>query len=173
MSGIRPALRVAVLSVVVLSVTVVFVPVAWSHAAYQSSDPQPGARVDEPPGEITVAYTEPPTNASTFRVLDGCDRSVADFSVLNDTITAQVIDAQPGRWRVEWSVVSAVDGHLTRDNFSFTVRGNADCSQAAVPEETDVAPEGEGLGALLPIAIASFVIVAVALGVRLATWSKP
>lgn len=172
MSRNRPAQRAAMCYVVAALTTLCFAPAAWAHAAYNSSEPEPGARLDEPPGEITVSYAEPPTNQSTFQVLDGCDRNVASFSVLNDTIEAEIGEAQPGRWRVEWSVVSAVDGHLTRDNFSFTVRGEPDCTQVAAPDGPDDSSGSDGSGPLVPIAIATAVIVAIGAGVRLATRSR-
>jgi methionine-rich copper-binding protein CopC len=150
-------------------VIVLFSPYAWGHAAFQGSNPEPGSRLDEPPASVVVSYSEPPVTQSSFAVMDGCGDEVStSFEVLNRTIEAQIGDSQPGRWRVEWSVISAVDGHLTRDNVSFNVKGERDCSQAA-PESNGPGAGDGGSGALVPIAIASVVILGIAAAVRFAT----
>ena len=145
---------------------------AFGHAALTSSDPEKGARLDAAPEQVTVNYAEPPTSDSKFSVLDGCDRDVTnEVEILNDTIEATMHDGQPGKWTVEWSVVSAVDGHLTRDNVSFQVAGETDCSLAA---ETEGPAERTDPGSslpLVPIGIATAVIVGIAVAIRLS--SKP
>lgn len=151
---------------------------AYGHAALTSSDPENGARLDAAPARVTVNYAEPPTTDSKFSVLDGCDRDVTDsVEILNDTIEATLRDGQPGRWTVEWSVVSAVDGHLTRDNVSFRVSGETDCSQApgddgATETAGPVEPTDSGSSLpLVPIAVATAVIIGIAAAIRLS--SKP
>jgi copper transport protein len=109
---------------------------AHGHAALTGSDPQDGAQLSSAPTTVTVSYAEPPTQNSRFAVLDGCERDVAaSIEILNDTIEATIGEAQPGEWTVEWSVVSAVDGHLTRDDVAFQVEGKPDCTQAAPERE--------------------------------------
>ena len=159
----------AFLSLLVISCVLLFPAIAHAHAAYQSSDPEPRARLDEAPASVTVAYSEPPTTDSNFSVTDGCGRGVAgDIEVLNKTIEATVGDAQPGRWTVEWAVLSAVDGHTTRDRFTFTVAGEADCSAATADDEpTDEDPEPGGAGtSLVPYVLGAVLLVAIAAGVR-------
>ena len=142
---------------------------AWGHAALQSSEPEQGARLDEAPPSVIVNYAEPPTKASVFRVLDGCNSDVAsDVTVLNDTIEATIGEGQPGRWRVEWRVISAVDGHLTTDAVSFQVGGDPDCTDVAINDSDDEQSDGGGLP-LIPISIVTIVVVAAATVVRLLT----
>lgn len=158
--------------------TIVFVltsPVrpAWGHAALQDSDPSQGARLDAAPPSVIVTYAEPPTNASVFHVFDGCNSDVAaDVTVLNNTIEASTESGQPGRWRVEWRVVSAVDGHLTTDAVSFRVAGSPDCSDVAIDVPDDETSDEGGLP-LIPIVIVTFIVVAAATVVRLLTKKQP
>jgi methionine-rich copper-binding protein CopC len=162
-----PARRALMCCLTVVITIVAFSPNAWGHAAFQGSEPEPGSRLNEPPARVVVSYSEPPVTQSSFAVLDGCGNEVStSFEVLNQTIEAPIGESQPGRWRVEWSVISAVDGHLTRDNVFFTVKGERDCSQAA--PESDGSRPGDG-GSLVPIVIASVVIVVIAAVVRFAT----
>jgi methionine-rich copper-binding protein CopC len=115
----KRASRYGTLISIVIALTVPVSP-AWGHAALQDSDPGQGARLDAVPPSVIVTYAEPPTNASVFHVFDGCNSDVAsDVTVLNDTIEATTDAGQPGRWRVEWRVISAVDGHLTTDAVTF------------------------------------------------------
>lgn len=141
---------------------------AYGHAALTSSDPEKGARLDAAPTQVTVNYAEPPTTNSDFAILDGCDRDVTDsIEILNDTIEATARAGQPGRWTLEWSVVSAVDGHLTRDRVSFQVAGETDCTQAADDEGPVDRTGSESSLPIVPIAIASAVILAIAIAIRL------
>ncbi|MDQ4065109.1 MAG: copper resistance protein CopC [Actinomycetota bacterium] len=143
---------------------------ANAHAAYQSSIPEPRARLDAAPESVTVNYAEPPTTDSVFSVIDGCGRDVAgDVEILNRTIEASIDDAQPGLWTVEWTVLSAVDGHATRDQFRFTVDGEADCTAAAPDDgaaDGEPAPDASG-GSLVQYLIGAVVLVALAAGVRM------
>lgn len=165
----EPRLAARVLLSLSVTLCVIALPgVAQAHAAYVGSDPEPRTRLDAAPASITVDYAEPPTTDSVFSVVDGCGRDVAsDIEVLNRTIEATVEDAQPGEWTVEWTVLSAVDGHTTRDSFRFTVAGDADCSAATANEPTNDDPEAQGAGgSLVPYVIGAVVLVALAAGVR-------
>jgi methionine-rich copper-binding protein CopC len=140
---------------------------AFGHAALTSSTPKAGAKLDAVPETVEVSYAEPPTTDAKFTVTDGCGNDVArNVNVLNQSITAEVSSGQPGDWAVEWSVVSAVDGHLTKDGIDFTVSGRADCDQAAEPG----VDEGEGDSStsfpVLPIAVGTVLIIGVALVLR-------
>ncbi|HWC15046.1 MAG TPA: copper resistance CopC family protein [Actinomycetota bacterium] len=141
---------------------------AFAHAALTGSTPEDGARLGRPPTEVTVSYAEPPTTESRFAVLDGCDRDVTgDVAILNQTIDATVDGGEPGSWTIEWSVVSAVDGHLTSDAVSFRVRGRTDCSAAPTDPATDEAADRTASSVpLIPIAAATLVIVGIAIAIR-------
>jgi methionine-rich copper-binding protein CopC len=111
---------------------------ARAHAERSTSSPKEGARLGARPDELHITFTEPPTGDARVAVLDECGRDVvADVQVQNFEITATLAAGQPGTWRVDSNVISAVDGHATRDRWTFEVRGEADCS----------APETTGPGA--------------------------
>lgn len=167
------ASRLGALLILGMAMTVAQAGIAWPHAALQGSDPEHGARLDETPPSAIVTYAEPPTTASVFHVFDGCSSDVAsDVTVLNDTIEATIDEGQPGRWRVEWRVISAVDGHLTTDGVSFRVSGEPDCTDVAVDDSADDEPGSQGGLPLVPLAIATVVVVALATVVRVLSTAK-
>ena len=146
---------------------------AFGHAALVGSDPEDGASLTSAPDSVIVTYAEPPTQSSQFAVIDGCERDVvASVEVLNDTIEATIADAQPGEWTVRWGVVSAVDGHLTRDKVTFSVDGEPDCTAAGPDEDPDDRADPATSVPILPIAIATGVILALAIAVRVMSRPK-
>jgi methionine-rich copper-binding protein CopC len=145
-------------------------PRAFGHAERAATTPEVGARVDEVPGTVSVSYTEPPAGNPVFHVLDGCgDDVVQDLKVQDMTIDATLAGGQPGAWKVEWRVISGVDGHDSRDSYSFRVAGQKDCSVAA-PSPSDRADDsddgGSGASVLLPVAIGGAVLIGLALLLR-------
>lgn len=158
---------IAVMALVLLSF--VAAPRAFGHAERAATTPEVGARVDEVPAAVSVSYTEPPAGNPVFRVLDGCGNDVVgDLKVQDMTIDATLTGGQPGAWNVEWRVISGVDGHDTRDSYSFKVAGQKDCTVAAPeqPEGRDVPEDGPGAGFLLPIAIGAVLLAGMALFLR-------
>lgn len=145
---------------------------ALAHAERTSSTPESRSRVAAPPTEVSVSFTEPPVADADFQVLDGCQRDVVDeLDVQGTDITASLSEGQPGRWRVEFHVVSGIDGHPTRDAFSFRVRGAANCTQEEDPPpaagEHDAGDDDGGGGLLIALfAGGTVVVVALALVLR-------
>ena len=131
---------------------------ALAHAERSASAPKEGAAVAAPPETLNITFTEPPTGDAVVEVADGCGRDVvADLDVQNFEITAGLAEGQPGRWTVRTNVISGVDGHNTRDRWTFEVRGEADCSapETEAPDEAvgDDDDEGGGSSALPLLAI--------------------
>lgn len=129
--------------------------------------------MDAPPDELQITFTEPPTGDARVAVLDECGRDVvADIQVQNYEITATLSAGQPGIWRVDSNVISAVDGHATRDRWSFEVRGEADCSapETAVPDAAagDEEEEEDGGGVPVPVlALVGATVLLVVVGLAL------
>ncbi|MDQ4065520.1 MAG: copper resistance protein CopC, partial [Actinomycetota bacterium] len=114
--------------------------------------------------------------------IDGCgDDVVTDIQRDDRTVRLALATGQPGRWRVEYRVISALDGHLVRGDFAFRVAGERDCTAAGDGDETPPAggtadddeivgpglqmPDDGGTGPLVPmlaigggIVLAAFVI---------------
>jgi len=119
---------------------------ALAHGETVKTDPKNKAEVAMP-NLVSVTLTEPPTPDSRISITDGCGQEVAsNISVKDETLRAAVGDAQPGRWRAAYSVISAVDGHLTEDDWSFTVEGAASCGGGGgdEAEPTETPPDEDG-----------------------------
>jgi methionine-rich copper-binding protein CopC len=168
---------------VALLVLAVADSVASAHGVLLSSSPLAGSSLDQVPENVAVSFSEAPGPGTAVQVSDGCDRNVASPALSQGAVVdIGIEEAEPGRWKVRFRVVSAVDGHSTRGNFAFKVRGNADCPpgeraeawtevQIGSGENTRIAgdaPPDDGGFPVIPFAIGSIVIVAVALLLRYA-----
>jgi methionine-rich copper-binding protein CopC len=103
---------------------------ASAHGLLKHATPDRGARVARVPRVVSVTLTQPPLPDGRLIVRDGCGRVVSgDSEVDDDTITAAVRLAQPGKWRVRFDFVSAADGHRYARSYAFTVAGRKDCTQ--------------------------------------------
>ncbi len=89
----------------------------------------------------------------------------------NLAITASLADGQPGKWTVRTNVISGVDGHNTRDRWTFGVRGEADCTapQTEAPDAAagDGDDEGDGSSAMPLLAIGAATVALIAIGLVL------
>lgn len=157
---------------------------AWAHGDIQDSSPAKGTRVAEPPQEVTLILAEPAAEGSSVEVTDGCDLEVSRaVEIERQILTVGVEGGQPGSWTVDLRSISAVDGHLVKESFSFKVAGKKDCSALADPEagdgeEEDIAgnqtssrppidnPDQPTGPPILPFLIATIVIVGAAVALR-------
>jgi methionine-rich copper-binding protein CopC len=157
----------------VLTALVVLLPTAQAlaHAERQSSDPEEGKTLQEPPAHLYINFSEPPTGDAKITVTDGCgDDVVANFDVTDRTIHANLDIGQPGRYRVATQVVSGLDEHETSDEWSFKVSGTKDCGAAAPEDEPadEGVEEDEGVGSLTLLAAGgAVVLIGVAAAIRL------
>jgi methionine-rich copper-binding protein CopC len=165
-----------------LALVFVVVPApAFAHGDIESTAPADGDHVIDPPTEVRIDFTQPPTADSKFEVADGCDRDVlAGVEGEGPNAVLRIEEGgSTGAWEVRYRVISATDGHLTRGNFSFLVgRGPLRCDEPAPPDSTEVAspvpPEaagddgtnGDGFP-VVPVLIGGGVIVALAVAVRM------
>lgn len=146
---------------------------ALAHAERIDSSPKEGARLRSAPPMMRIDFSEPPIGDANFVVTDGCDRDVVEeIDVQNMQLEATLSGGEPGRWQVETRVVSGVDGHATSDQWTFTVRGEAQCDEQP-PPAAEQPPEGEGEGdqgggsfPLLAFAAGTAVVIALALVFR-------
>jgi len=100
---------------------------AWAHGDIVKTDPKKNAQIAMPK-VVSVTLSEAPVPQSKLAITDGCGRDVTkEVSVRDDTLQASIGEAQPGKWKAAYQVVSAIDGHPTENNWSFTVEGTADC----------------------------------------------
>ncbi|HEY7874429.1 MAG TPA: copper resistance CopC family protein [Actinomycetota bacterium] len=174
--------RLATATFLVAALSVVLAPSAAAHGGLEASTPGDGARMKRAPREVTMAFSEVPSNDSVMKVVDACKRDVvARTEVVGNELIGELSDGQPGRWKASYRVISAEDGHLTKGTFAFTVAGKRDCNPNdggdgnGDDEPTDAAPDppagntgGDDGGSVpvVPIAIGAAGLVAVGLVVR-------
>ncbi len=101
---------------------------AFAHANLIRSEPRAGTRLDEPPQEIRLWFSEPIEPAYTqVRLLDssGNPMPTGQLRVLAGDGTAVAVPVGPGLgqgiYTVAWQTLSRVDGHITQGSFSFGV----------------------------------------------------
>lgn len=140
--------------------------VAAAHATYVKSNPGSDARLQKPPTEVRVTFSETPDpKGSELQVLDtdGKRHDKADVATAPDEPNTLRVTLGPigeGGYLVSWTAVSGVDGHETKGAFAFAV-GNA-----PLPAIPDVGPSAPPPGPLEPLGRAfSFEGLAAVLGV--------
>ena len=133
--------RVGLSAVFAVAILCLCAGAALAHGDTVKTDPKKNSRVAIP-NMVSVTLSEAPVPQSQLMVTDGCgDNVTGNVSVEGETLQASIGDAQPGKWKAAYRVVSAVDGHPTEDDWSFTVQGTADCDadddQVEPTEPTD------------------------------------
>lgn len=101
--------------------------VALGHARYVKSDPAKGAVLNRSPQAVRAWFSEELNpNGSVMNVRDARDRVVASGGVdLDDlerkSMIVRVRALAPGKYTVGWRTVSAEDGDVLHDRFSFMI----------------------------------------------------
>jgi methionine-rich copper-binding protein CopC len=120
---------------------------AFGHGNKIATDPKEGATLARAPETVTVMLTEAPAEGGVFTVLDGCGDTVSeDPQVDGEDLSTAITGGEPGRWEASYRVISSVDGHMTKDRFSFTVDGKKDCSPDEPKEAKNANGNGDGSG---------------------------
>lgn len=156
-----------VIAALLLAFTLLPAAEAFGHAERIASRPDEGERLEEPPTTVRVDFTEPPVADPQWEVLDGCGFDVTQSVTVRGTrVEATLAAGQPGDWEVSFGVVSGIDGHATRDSFTFTVAGEPDCAAAPTPTEREESDEGGSLTFVVVIGALTAAILAGALLMR-------
>lgn len=114
-------------------------PPAQAHAFLVQSDPAPGARLETPPRQVRLWFSEPvDPRLSGIEVYDAARRRVDRGDLTADPADPRRLQVtleplSEGAYTVVWQAFSRVDGHLTRGFFGFAV------GQAAIPTASGVA----------------------------------
>lgn len=110
---------------------------AGAHAAYKESNPADGATVSSPPSEVWAEFTEPPesSEASRLEVYDPCGARVdtGGTTASGYRMTTAMSAEKQGKYTVIFQVVSALDGHPTKGQFTFTSTGGDPCPGSEEP----------------------------------------
>ena len=171
-------LKRLVVGLLVLGVHAAMASPATAHGEIVRARPAADTQVRRPPRGVRLVLAEAPAARSGLRVVDGCgdivsgdpQRSGKSFSVALD-------GGGSGRWRVRLRSVSAVDGHVVSDGFTFRVAGKRDCpagrdgagDQAQVDTSSRPPIENEDRGSrfpIVPLALGAAVVVGVAVALR-------
>jgi copper transport protein len=100
---------------------------AQAHGELARSDPPADAIIETAPARVTLWFTEAPElRFSEIQVLDRAGRRVDAGSLRDDATDRLALSiglqaTAPGTYTVLWKALSAVDGHVTRGAFGFTV----------------------------------------------------
>lgn len=117
MNPLRPA---AVLALIVAAV-VLFPGPAFAHALIASSQPRAGQTLGTAPGVVSLRFTEPLNpSLSKATVIDPTGRSFSG-SARGSQILIPLSSNAPGTYEVDWTSVSALDGHVLHGSFHFAV----------------------------------------------------
>jgi MYXO-CTERM domain-containing protein len=114
---------------------------AVAHADLASATPAEGAELDEAPDVVRLAFTEElDPDGSGFVVTDAAGTEVGHGAVDLDVadrneLAGSVAIRDPGRYSVDWSVVSS-DGHEASGSYTFGYR----TSEASSPDTRMTSP---------------------------------
>lgn len=100
-----------------------FAPAASAHAVLQTSSPAHGEVLKASPDRLELQFNEAidPRISTVALVRDGTRIALEPLSGEGGKITYKVPSLDTGLYIVDWRVISAVDGHLTRGSFAFGV----------------------------------------------------
>jgi Uncharacterized protein, homolog of Cu resistance protein CopC len=97
-------------------------PPAGAHAAFVSSEPEPGSRQTSTPGVVVLRFSEPLiAKLSGASVAAPGGQRFQARGTAGSEIRVPVATNAPGVYTVEWRTVSPVDGHTLRGRFLFGV----------------------------------------------------
>jgi copper resistance protein C len=98
---------------------------AFGHAKLRSTAPAADAQLQAAPKSLTLSFNEDVRLAVLTLTIGGTvipvaiDRSAPAAPQVNVTLPALA----PGKYQVQWSALSADDGHVTKGTFSFAIVG--------------------------------------------------
>jgi methionine-rich copper-binding protein CopC len=98
----------------------------WAHVSLIAAIPEPGATLTTSPPEVQLTYDGEIIPArSQIALFDDAFQAIPGVVVLtdrgeNDQLVAQIPPLTPGRYTVQWVVVSA-DEHSLRGSYTFAL----------------------------------------------------
>ncbi|MHB8611283.1 MAG: copper resistance CopC/CopD family protein [Candidatus Dormibacteraceae bacterium] len=93
-----------------------------AHASVVASRPAPGEQLASSPGIVTLIFSEPINASLSHAVLSSPDGQRVDGRASSPTeIDIPETTNAIGIYKVDWTTVSSVDGHVLHGNFEFGV----------------------------------------------------
>ena len=110
---------------------------ASAHSTLISSQPLPGQRLSSAPGVVVLNFSEPiNTQLSRADVVTPSGQTFSAASLSAEEIEVPISGNELGVYHVDWTTVSAVDGHVLRGTFVFGVgvspTGTGEANSAAL-----------------------------------------
>ncbi len=124
MHNIRTGMRSRPLVILAAAVLVfIFPPAAAAHGVLQSSAPAAGTVLPSAPDRLELQYNESvdPQLSTVILVWKGGRTPLALRATDGPRLSYILPPLEPGLYVVDWRVISAADGHLTRGAFTFGV----------------------------------------------------
>lgn len=126
--------RVVVVALVVATAWLVAALPAWGHAAFVSSQPEPGADLASAPGVVRLRFTEPMiAELSSVKVTDPLGQTFRGGLSGETAMEVEVDSTARGTYVVEWKTVSPIDGHTLTGRYTFGV--GSDVGEQAAPSD--------------------------------------
>ncbi len=147
--------------------TLVGVGRASAHAELLSSDPQPGAVLDEAPTQVTLTFTEPvEMSLGAIRLFDGSGTSIDIGAARHpdgrgEAVEIDLPDLANGSYVVDWRVVSS-DSHPVHAAFTFQVGPDSNLAAGLLDEVIGSSQTGSTAGIGLSVS-RSLVTAAIAI----------
>lgn len=119
---------------------------AFAHAEIVAATPEPGVGLAQAPGALVLKFSEPLNRElSTIEVIDRAGRDVGQGRTLAvegdpDAMQRKLGFLRPGAYRVRWTTVSTLDGHVLKGGYSFGIGTTTSLSEQI--ESNPVASEG-------------------------------
>lgn len=105
-------------------VCLLLVSPAAAHSLLLESSPAAGTVLDTAPGELALRFNNRiEKRLSRIRLVDERGETYAltvSTEGAADRLTAPLPAVRPGRYRVEWQVLS-IDGHVVTGRYTFTI----------------------------------------------------
>jgi copper transport protein len=124
---------------------------ASAHAELLSSDPQPGAVLDQAPAHVTLTFTEPvESSLGAIRLFDGTGTSIDIGAARHPDGRGEVVeidlpDLANGSYVVDWRVVSS-DSHPVHAAFTFQVGPDSDLTSGLLGQIIGSSHTGRSAG---------------------------
>jgi methionine-rich copper-binding protein CopC len=115
------------ITVAALALTLAAAGDAWAHAELEASTPQKNAVLKTAPTEVAIDFSEevnPKLSRIVVKNAQGKQVDKADGHVASDNAKHFSVDLNPlqaGVYSVQWTSVSADDGHKESGTFKFTI----------------------------------------------------
>jgi len=138
-------------ALVVLAVVAGLAPSsALAHAVLLRSDPPQNAKLAAPPSKVDLFFSEPLNRTfSTVQVVDttGARHDKGQVHFTNDPteMTVDLNQLAPGYYTVNWTTVSAVDGHRLQGTYPFAVLNPDGSAPSGAPPPSSAGGGGTGI----------------------------